>query len=308
MTPIDATSVGAAIAIVGYGLAIYGSWHLYKSVAPERPQGQQYVGSKYRDHRAAEEKAIEARKGGGYTGFKFLMWGSVLQLVGAWVSGFLAFDRHTSPLPAIWNEWLWSNGPADWATVAITGVAVVAAFRTLRAIRDQVTANADAAAAAKQSAETAEKQLRVAFQPYFDLKEAFATPENVYTNDQAYMTVGYTIYNASTTPARVFRLDHGYKALQGGDNLELSASGKPYDTTIAPERGYRAPIKVELSDEARQAYVNKKLVIDVMYRIWFNDPFGGEHQQTMTRQMLCGPAILQSNRGSFTGLTDDDSF
>ena len=48
-------------------------------------------------------------------------------------------------------------------------------------------------------------------------------------------------------------------------------------------------------------------MIDVMYRIWFTDPFGDEHQQRMTRQIVCGPGFAQSNRGSFTGLADDDS-
>jgi hypothetical protein len=207
------------------------------------------------------------------------------------------------------------QGCATANAIASTLERYEAALRTLGAIRDQVTANVEAAtaakdnaAAAKQTAETAEKQLRLAYRPHFDLKEVSVESDAPHpTSPPKNVTVSYNVYNASSTWATVFRLDTGYKVIQGGDGIELSGGGGAYETTFAPGRGYRAPIHVELSsDVAKEAYVHNKLIIDVMYRIWFKDPFGDEHNQTMKRQVVCGPGTVTSVRGSFTGLADDN--
>jgi hypothetical protein len=69
------------------------------------------------------------------------------------------------------DPWWWSNGPADWALVLIGTVAAGIALVTLFAIKRQVTANVNAANAAKetaetgkQSAETAAKEAEIALQ------------------------------------------------------------------------------------------------------------------------------------------------
>jgi uncharacterized membrane protein len=208
--------------------------------------------------------------------------------------------------------WFASSGPADWVLAIIGFVTAIVAIRTLRAIEHQVAANVSAAdaakdnaTAAKQTAEIAGTQLRLAFRPYFDLKDVFA--EVAEGNDRSTsLAVGYKVYNASQTPAPVFRLDTGYVVTPGGEDMSIAVTGRQYETTLAPGRGYDVPIDVgPLSEQAKQAYLQRRLLITVTYRIWFKDPFGAEFDQTMERAVQCGPDFVQSYRGSFTGLKDE---
>jgi hypothetical protein len=70
-------------------------------------------------------------------------------------------DELSSP----WIDWLWSNGPADWALVLTGFVTALLALRTLTAIQKQVDANVIAADAAKFNAETAATHLLAATSP-----------------------------------------------------------------------------------------------------------------------------------------------
>ena len=131
-----------------------------------------------------------------------------------------------------------------------------------------------------------QKQLHLAFRPYFELKNAFVEPNG--SDGRPVLEVGYTIYNASTTPGHVFRFEWGYSMLPGSNELPASGGCEVCDTFVPPGRGYRAPIQVELTEDAKQAYLDKTLVIKVLYQVFFTDPFGTEHRQMLRRQIRCG--------------------
>lgn len=84
------TVVGTLIAGVGYSLAMYGGWILYRNTAPEVGMGRVPVmsGKDMPSFFENQQKAIDSRRAGSRTGFGFLTVGSALQLLGTLVSGF----------------------------------------------------------------------------------------------------------------------------------------------------------------------------------------------------------------------------
>ena len=266
----------------------------------------------------------------------------VLAMVRQPFSGSTPVAAGSQTLSASFLAWIGTSGPADWLLVVVTSVAVIAAFRSLSAIQNQLAANIDAAniaretaaaatnaaaaayhtaiaakdeanaardlaaaakdlaaattdgaAAAKEAAGAAQvsaaatqKQLHLAFRPYFELRNAFVEPDG--SDGRPILTVGYTIYNASRTPGRVSRFERCHSILAGGAERTTDGGSEVCDTIVPPGRGYRAPIRFELTEDAKQAYIDKTLVIEVVYQVFFTDPFGTEHRQMLRRQLLCG--------------------
>ena len=86
---MNGTTVGTLVAAIGYALAIYGGFVLYRNAAPEVGIGQVPVisGKDAQAFFANQKQEIHSRRIGNRTGFGFLTVGSTLQLIGTLISG-----------------------------------------------------------------------------------------------------------------------------------------------------------------------------------------------------------------------------
>ena len=84
---------GTIISAIGYLLAIYGGWVLYRNAAPDLPYGTVPVFSSKDEMEAFQQQQgqeMEDRARANPRGFLLLTFGAVLQLVGTLISGFSA--------------------------------------------------------------------------------------------------------------------------------------------------------------------------------------------------------------------------
>lgn len=82
--------VGALISAAGYVLAIAGSWILFQNAPPEPTTGTipRIKGSEAASYFAGQQQAAELRQGWNRRGFRIVMFGTTLQLIGTLVSAF----------------------------------------------------------------------------------------------------------------------------------------------------------------------------------------------------------------------------
>jgi len=83
--------IGTLVSAVGYGLAIYGGWVLYRNAAPEVGIGRIPVvsGKDAPDFFKKQQGEIQSRRVGNRTGFGCITVGATLQLLGTLISGFV---------------------------------------------------------------------------------------------------------------------------------------------------------------------------------------------------------------------------
>jgi hypothetical protein len=93
------TIVGTIVSAIGYALAIYGGWILYRNAAPEMGIGRIPVisGKDMTAFFESQDSDIHSRRAGSRTGFLLLTVGSALQLIGTLISG---FSPDWTPIPS----------------------------------------------------------------------------------------------------------------------------------------------------------------------------------------------------------------
>ena len=82
--------VGTIISAVGYLLAIYGGWLLYRNSAPDRAFGTIPVTNDIVAFQEQQEQDVDNRRKANRRGFGLLTVGAFLQLVGTLVVGFVS--------------------------------------------------------------------------------------------------------------------------------------------------------------------------------------------------------------------------
>ena len=171
-------------------------------------------------------------------------------------------ERQQGPArpPSDWHDWLWSNGPADWALVVIAGLTGFAAFRTLQALNSQVKANADAASAAKTSADRARDALVMTHRPR--LKVGPLTVDGI--DDKGRVNVALTngiayITNVGVLPATFLKCHAEWRfteTLPPNNPVREVLDRDTIPTTIAPGGVHKVTIEDRTVDTGEYIALN----------------------------------------------------
>jgi hypothetical protein len=212
-------------------------------------------------------------------------------------------ERNQDQPSNLWSKFLERLvDPVTW----FTGGLLFLAYRQWNAMRDGLAETKRAANATAEATRIADTNLRLAYRPFFDLKEVFCK-ELVTDGDTYVLEVGYKLYNASTAPAEIVGLDYALDvAGLPEENWVHAATGSAYRTTLAPGRGYDVPVVIMLDPTTHSTYLKGLLLVRIAYTVRFKDPFGQEFSQTVERMIHCGiNQAPQSYRGSWIDLKDD---
>lgn len=198
-----------------------------------------------------------------------------------------------------WNGWFWSATPADWILAIVGSGTLIAAACTLKAIRDQVAANIDAANAAKDSADG----LQSAERAYVSIRHreasdmtsvmdfSFHSMKKVSDDGRAAYRLDIRIANTGRTPAHI----HG-GVMRAAARLHQAKPTLP--TLIAglvKERGhvpgnflhagdsYREKLTLTLSADDIAALNDRELWI--VGFVQYSDAFGKRHKAGYCRRV-----------------------
>ena len=176
-------------------------------------------------------------------------------------------EREVQPGPPIYS---------NWVLIAVTLLAVVAAFWTLRILKRQTDASIIAARAAKTSADVSAAQLSMLYRPSVDIRDLKPT----YLGKRAFEFL-WNIYNAGSSPVRFLRIDATHRTVTGKDN----SSAMALETTRGPGRGFGFPVVVELEEEDLELYLKDRLLIDMQIHVEVDHPVGQPFWLTFTRRI-----------------------
>jgi hypothetical protein len=89
---VKGTAIGTIVSAVGYLLAIYGGWVLFRNATPDHAYGTIPVhngADEMQEFQARQRTEMDARARANPRGFLLLTIGACLQLVGTIISGFV---------------------------------------------------------------------------------------------------------------------------------------------------------------------------------------------------------------------------
>jgi hypothetical protein len=180
---------------------------------------------------------------------------------------------------------------SNWVLIAVTAFAVGAAFMTLAALRKQVAANTDAAKAAMQSAQTADKHFVLTHEQWFDLLGWHAE----YSGSR----------DGPPTIAISFRLLNGTPNRIILNSLSISVDGIRFDSAydrmaIRPRGDHPGNVSVELDSAERFGECrNGTLALVIQGEIGFIDAIGTSQVQRFAMVCSGGTTILGEERWDF---------
>lgn len=186
---------------------------------------------------------------------------------------------------------------ADWL-LSLTGIAAaMVALLTLNTIREQVKIARREASAAKSSADTADRSLRLANRPTIDIEKLRVRIRQRSTGEWE-LDVVMRIYNAGQVPARFLRIGTVYRVprpptVTGSDSEpDLTSS---HEVTRGPGRGFEHVIGItDLTTWDLAQYDAGRLLVEFQLRVELEDAFGESRWHLFTRRVLCGPDHLTS--------------
>lgn len=188
-----------------------------------------------------------------------------------------ASTAQPSSTPA-WVDWR-ASGPADWTLAAIGLVTAIIAITTLRAIKKQVEANIEAAHAARQSAVTADKQLRLVNQQWLEFVEWLGTVSDA--SPEAFeLDVRFEIENPTGMALTLTGIDLHWMDIP--QSVELS-----FSHVLPPGQKYtvKAPPYFLTLPAQWAPYMTSELGVALIGQIKFIDAFGDARSQHLGR--LC---------------------
>jgi hypothetical protein len=213
--------------------------------------------------------------------------------------------------------WRWLE-PQNFASLLLFIVGVGAfsvGLGTLYAIKGEVAETANAATAARKSADIAERSLRLLNQPWLDTADwtvseqrgaAGPDGDGGFTQPLRCLTVAFNVVNNSQTPATLHEIEvtdegsgsppTGWTATSGVGNLLTPGSKYPFEV----------PLMVEDMTERQIAdyETERGFVVDIRGTIYFNDLFAREQPsngpyQAPRRRFFGRTCILKRRASEF---------
>lgn len=190
---------------------------------------------------------------------------------------------------------LWSN----WLLFAAATAASIAAVMTLKALKQEIVETGKAASAARDSADTAANELRLAVTPVVEIAPSddpgglrpFSTSED---NQRSTYALRMQIMNVSPSPVRILRIDWNYVV---HNETAVSVQSKER-FTLGSGRSRTLDILIEMSAATRKIKYENGIMIRLSMMLELNHPITGPfwHTHEISLHQFGGnPTIVQDS-------------